>query len=195
MVNASSEIAAADRRERPRASAEHAPALGTANLKVTNIAGPSAAILQQVAATTDVQQGALDTRRQEWLGKMVETIEAMQEATPVKETRLALMPEALGKVDVSVRRDGDRVHVHFATETQAARQILTDAQPRLHELAEQRGVRLGQTSVDSGASQSGANAQSGQRQNENARQQTPLAPASARTRNTATNPNDDERVA
>lgn len=31
MVNASSEIAAADRRERPRASAEHAPALGTAN--------------------------------------------------------------------------------------------------------------------------------------------------------------------
>ncbi|RYD62054.1 MAG: flagellar motor switch protein FliM [Sphingomonadales bacterium] len=32
MVNASSEIAAADRRERPRASAEHAPALGTANL-------------------------------------------------------------------------------------------------------------------------------------------------------------------
>lgn len=31
MVNASSETAAADRRERPRASAEHAPALGTAN--------------------------------------------------------------------------------------------------------------------------------------------------------------------
>lgn len=32
MVNASSEIGTAERRERPRASAEHAPALGTANL-------------------------------------------------------------------------------------------------------------------------------------------------------------------
>jgi len=32
MVNASSEIGAAERRERPRASAEHAPALGVANL-------------------------------------------------------------------------------------------------------------------------------------------------------------------
>lgn len=157
---------------------------------VTSVAAPSAASLQQVAATTDTQQAVLDMRRQEWMGKMVETIEAMRDAAPVKETRITLMPDALGRVDISVRQDGDRVHVHFAAETQAARQLLTDAQPRLSELAEQRGVRLGQTSVDSG--QSGTNAQSGQRHDAQ-RTQNPSAPASVRSANDSTD--SDERIA
>lgn len=159
---------------------------------VTTIAAPGLATLQQIAAAPDAQQGTLDMRRQEWTGKMVEMIEAMREAAPVKETRISLMPEALGKVDISVRQDGDRIHVHFAAETQAARQILTDAQPRLAELAEARGIRLGQTSVDSG--QAGPNAQSGQRNNESQRPQTPSAPASARTAKDQLSQTDD-RVA
>lgn len=109
--------------------------------------------------------------RQEWMGQMIEKIEAMRDSGPVRETRIALTPDALGKVDISVRQDGDRVHVHFAAETQAARQILTDAQPRLNELAEARGVRLGQTSVDSG----GPNAQSGHKQNDARQPQAPFA--------------------
>lgn len=109
-----------------------------------------------VAAAADVQQGALDMRRQEWMGQMVEQIEALRDAGPARETRLSLSPEALGKVDVSIRQDGDRIHVHFATETQAARQLIADAQPRLAELAEARGVRLGQTSVDSGGAGQGS---------------------------------------
>lgn len=109
-----------------------------------------------VTAPADVQQGALDMRRQEWMGQMVEHIEALRDAAPMRETRLSLSPEALGKVDVSIRHDGDRIHVHFATETQAARQLITDAQPRLSELAEARGVKLGQTSVDGGGTGQGA---------------------------------------
>lgn len=158
---------------------------------LTSITAPSAAILQQVAATPDAQHGALDLRRQEWLGKMVETIEAMRDAAPVKETRISLVPDALGKVDISVRHEGDRVHVHFAAETQAARQILTDAQPRLTELAEQRGIRLGQTSVDA----QNAGAQSGQRHNEAPRPQAPLAPAGARAAKDQFTHTDDDRVA
>lgn len=109
-----------------------------------------------VAAAADVQQGMLDMRRQEWMGRMVDQLEAMRDATPTRETRLSLAPEALGKVDVSIRQDGDRIHVHFATETPAARQLLTDAQPRLSELAEARGVKLGQTSVDGGGADQGS---------------------------------------
>lgn len=103
-----------------------------------------------VAAPTDVQQGVLDMRRREWVGQMVDHIDAMRDVSPSRETRLSLSPEALGKVDVSIRQDGDRIHVHFATETTAARQLLSDGQPRLSELAEARGVKLGQTSVDGG---------------------------------------------
>ena len=111
---------------------------------------PDAGQPHAVSAAADVQQSALDTRRQEWMGKMVEQIEALRDPAPVRETRLSLAPEALGKVDVSIRHDGDRVHVHFATETPAARQLIADAQPRLSELAEARGLKLGQTSFESG---------------------------------------------
>ncbi|WP_162254688.1 flagellar hook-length control protein FliK [Sphingomonas sp. Root241] len=109
-----------------------------------------------IAAAADVQQSALDMRRQEWMGQMVDRLEAMRDASPSRETRLSLSPEALGKVDVSIRQDGDRIHVHFATETPAARQLLTEAQPRLSELAEARGVKLGQTSVDGGGAGQGS---------------------------------------
>lgn len=109
-----------------------------------------------IAAAVDVQQGALDMRRQEWMGQMIDQLEAMRDASPARETRLSLSPEALGKVDVSIRQDGDRIHVHFAAETQAARHLLTDAQPRLSELAEARGVKLGQTSVDGGGAGQGS---------------------------------------
>jgi len=127
-----------------------------------------------VAAPADVQQNMLDMRRQEWMGQMVDHVEAMRDASPAREMRLSLSPEALGKVDVSIRHDGDRIHVHFATETPATRQLLADAQPRLSELAEARGVKLGQTSVDGG----GAGQGSARQPHDNPRPQ-PLAPRAA----------------
>ena len=126
-------------------------------------------------------------RRQQWMGQMVERIEALRDAAPVRETRISLMPEALGKIDVSIRHEGDRVHVHFTAEAPAARQLLSDAQPRLAELAEARGLKLGQTSVDAGASGRGNPRQGAERQ-------PPTRPASARaTTDTATQT--DDRVA
>jgi flagellar hook-length control protein FliK len=112
-----------------------------------------------VAATADMQQAALDTRRQEWMGSMIDRIETMRDASSTGDTRIRLSPEALGPVDISIRHEGDKIHVHFATETSAARQLLTDAQPRLAEIAEARGVKLGQTSVDGGNAGAGAGQQ------------------------------------
>jgi len=124
------------------------------------LGAPAVAGVVPIAAASGAEMSGLDLRRQEWMGQMIDTIEAMREAAPVRETRIALSPDALGKIDIAVRQEGDRVHVHINAETQAARQILTDAQARLIEIAEQRGVRLGQMTVD----QQGAQPQSGQRQ-------------------------------
>jgi flagellar hook-length control protein FliK len=143
--------AAADRPSAARSPSADAP-LAVAPLAAGGGAVPSHA----VAAPADVQQGALDMRRREWTGQMIDRIEALRDASPLRETRVSLMPEALGKVDVSIRQEGDRIHVHFSTETQAARQLIADAQPRLVELAEARGVKLGNTSVDSGAAGQGS---------------------------------------
>jgi flagellar hook-length control protein FliK len=153
-------------------------------------ATPDAAQPQIVSAPADVQQSALDTRRQEWMGKMVEHIEALRDAAPVRETRLSFVPEALGKVEVSIRQEGERVHVHFTTETPAARQLLVDAQPRLGELAEARGLKLGQTSFESGTTGQGANRDS----RNNAALQPPLVPRRAHS-DSAVGAADDERIA
>lgn len=111
-------------------------------------AGPAAPI---VMAAGGAQHGALDMRRDDWPQAMIDRIDALRDAADATNTRITLMPDALGKVDVSLRHDGDTVHVHFAADAAQTRAMLADAQPRLADAAQARGIRLGQTSVGSGS--------------------------------------------
>ncbi|MEG3124398.1 flagellar hook-length control protein FliK [Sphingomonas sp. GB1N7] len=106
-----------------------------------------------ITATADAKHAALDLKQDSGLQGMIDHIETLRDGADANDTRIRLVPDALGAVDVSVRKDGERVHVHFAAENRASAQLLSDAQPRLAELAEARGVKLGQTSVDSGQGQ------------------------------------------
>jgi len=148
-------------------------------------------------------------RHQEWTAKMIDKIETLQGGGAARETRLSLMPEGLGKVDVSIRQDdAGSLHVAFNTDTQAARQLIADAQPKLAEIAQERGIRIGSTSVESNPTGSnggngtgangnaGANAQMNQGQRHDAQPQRnqPSAPPGAR-REAAPSTHDDERVA
>jgi len=103
-----------------------------------------------VQAMSGADQAPLDMSRDDWAGKMVDRIATLRDAAEAADTRIRLAPENLGNVEVSIRRDGDRLHVHFTAENPAARQLLAEAAPRLAELADARGVKLGQTSVDGG---------------------------------------------
>jgi len=75
---------------------------------------------------------------------MIERIEILRDAADAGDTRIRLVPDALGAIDVSLKQDGDTVHVHFHAEQGATRALLQEAQPRLVELAEARGLKLGQ---------------------------------------------------
>jgi flagellar hook-length control protein FliK len=103
-----------------------------------------------VQAMSGAEQAPLDLSRDDWTGKMIDRIAMLRDAAEAADTRIRLAPENLGNVDVSIRRDGDRLHVHFAAENPVARQLIAEAAPRLAELADARGVKLGQTSVDGG---------------------------------------------
>lgn len=103
-----------------------------------------------VQAMSGVDQPPLDLSGDDWAGKMIDRIATLRDAAEATDTRIRLAPENLGNVDVSIRRDGDRLHVHFAADNPATRQMLAEAAPRLAELADARGVKLGQTSVDAG---------------------------------------------
>lgn len=104
----------------------------------------------------DTQQAPLDMRQERWPHAMIERIEMLRDAADAVDTRIRLVPDALGAIDVSVRKDGDGVRVHFSAEQAATRTLLADAQPRLADLAEARGLKLAQGSLgdaDRGAPQ------------------------------------------
>jgi flagellar hook-length control protein FliK len=88
----------------------------------------------------------LDTAQPRWPEAMVTRIEQLRDLATVPgssaDTRIRLLPDALGPVEIVLRRDGDAVHVQLTAADQATRTLLADAQPRLVELAETKGLRL-----------------------------------------------------
>ncbi len=185
-------------RQRPGANAAGDP---QADLSAVTAQATGAQTATAVTATGQGQDAMLDTRDQQWTAKMIDKIAALQDASPVRETKLSLMPEGLGKVDIAIRQDdAGSLHVQFNTDTQAARQLIADAQPKLAEIAQERGIRIGSTSVESNATGQGAgsnaNPQMNQGQQNDARPQRnqPSAPPSAR-REAPTSTDSDERVA
>lgn len=136
-----------------------------------------------VAPSQAIPQPALDTSRHEWIAAMVDRVATMRDAAQAlhgtHETQIRLAPDALGTIDIALRQDGDRVHVHIATETAAAQALISDAQPRLAEIAAERGVRLGDTqvSLNAGPGSGSPQGQSGHQQPD--AQRTRAAPASA----------------
>lgn len=146
-----------------------------------------------VQAVVEAQAPMVDTSRQQWMADMIDTVSALRETPNSRETTIRLSPDALGTVDVSIRQEGDRVHVRIVAETAAARQLLNEAQPRLNELAEARGLRLGQTSVETSAGGNAAG-QGHQRQEQQA-PATPLHNVSAVMAEAETNADASARVA
>lgn len=66
---------------------------------------------------------------------------------------LVLTPPNMGKVEVSINLNGDQTTAQFVAATQAARDALEQAMPRLREILAQSGISLGQTSVNTSAEQ------------------------------------------
>lgn len=130
----------------------------------------------QVAAAAGAQDGTLDMRDDSWMTAMIDQIEEMRDAGGTRETSIRLSPDSLGELDISIRHDGDKIHVRFNAESPAARALLAEAQPKLAELAEARGIRLGQTSVNGGDA---GTANQGARQDAQRTANIPAAPVSA----------------
>jgi len=142
---------------------------------LTAAAGSAPPLATVAAAAGGAQQGALDMRRDDWPQAMIDRIEALRDAADANNTSIRLVPDALGKVDVSIRHDGDAVHVHFTAEAPQTRQLLADAQPRLADAAQARGLRLAQTSVDAGST--GASTQQQQQGGATPQPRNPIRPA------------------
>lgn len=153
------------------------------DIALASIAQPHAA-----PATTAIPDAPLDMGRHGWPQAMIDRIEALRDAADAVDTSIRIVPDKLGTIEISVRRDGDVTHVHFNAEQAQTRNILADAQPRLAELADARGLRLGQSSIDSGAGQQ-------QPQHNRAPQTAFVSAAPARTPRRDTAATTDHRIA
>lgn len=110
---------------------------------VGDVATPlvTAAPLAPVAAA-NTGQPSLDMGQHAWPEAMIAHIEKLRDMADANDTSIRLVPDALGTIDVSMRRDGDSVRVELKAEQAQTRSLIAEAQPRLQELAEQRGVKL-----------------------------------------------------
>jgi flagellar hook-length control protein FliK len=83
----------------------------------------------QMAPATEPALPTLDLADRGWPQAMAERIERLQDAAEATSTRIRLLPDALGAIDVAVKREGELVHVLFTAAEAQTRQLLADAQP------------------------------------------------------------------
>jgi Meckel syndrome type 1 protein len=168
-------------------TADHGSPRDQALQALTAIAGNGSVLA--AAPAGGASHGTLDMSRGDWPQAMIDHIEALRDAADATSTRIRLLPDALGKIDVSLRHDGSTVHVHFAAEAQATRMLIADAQPRLAEAAQARGIRLGQATVDAGTA-----GQGGQQHHATHQSARPV-PVAFRAATPASDPSDSLRLA
>ena len=66
---------------------------------------------------------------------------------------LVLTPPNMGKLEVTIPLNGDQTTAQFVASSQAARDALEQALPRLREMLQQAGISLGQTNVSTSGEQ------------------------------------------
>lgn len=115
------------------------------------IAATTAQSIPRVEASAGSQDAPLDMNRGDWMESMIEKIETLRAEGGERAALIRLRPDALGSVEVRIRHEGEQVHIHFTADSAAARTMLSDASPRLSDLAEARGLKLGDTGVGQGA--------------------------------------------
>lgn len=164
------------------------------------LAAPAPALVAGVGAAGSAHAGTLDMRHGSWPAVMIERIASLRDMAAENDTKLRLSPDMLGTIDVSLKRDGDAVQVQISAEQAQTRQMLAEAQPRLAELADARGVKLHLSGAPGGSAEQQAGSGPGQHAGGDAprQQAAPASPFSTRPRSAASRGDadaHDERIA
>lgn len=149
-----------------------------------------------VPAAADRGGAQLDMRQDTWPAAMIDHIGRLRDAADATDTRIRLVPDALGGIDVSLRRHDDGVSVTLAADQPATQAMIAEARPQLTDLAQARGIRLTDAAPAGGTGAQGFGHGQGQRPPPPGL--VPSAPASASTAPASTAVHDepaDSRVA
>ena len=139
----------------------------------------TAPVAGMAAAAGAREDATLDMRHGGWPGAMVDHIERLRDAADATDTRIRLVLDALGSIDVSLARRDDGVQVTLTADRPATQAMLAEARPQLTDLAQARGLRLADAGLGAGGGGSAQGFADHRRQPAPATAAAPAAPASA----------------
>lgn len=125
---------------------------GTAPMVVADVS-PTQAAMPSVADAAIATRLTV-ARDGQWLDQLARDI--ARTATRDGELRFQLNPEHLGSLAVEMRQTADGTALRLSADTEAARQIIADAQPKLVAEAKAHGVRIAEAHVDLGGGRADA---------------------------------------
>ncbi len=127
----------------PKAPRAHSAQLSSAGSPPESALPPNAPLLYRSTPETIATPV---TQVAQWATETAERI-VWHAGQAVHKVELQLNPPNLGKLEVTLQLHQDQLTAHFVTASQAARDALDQALPRLRELLQQSGIQLGQSSV------------------------------------------------
>jgi Meckel syndrome type 1 protein len=128
------------------------------------VAAQGAITTAAVIAPAPTQQATVDMTHARWPQAMVDHIEKLRDMADANDMRIRLIPDALGAIDVAMKRTAEGVSVQLTAEQPQTRQLLAEAQPRLTEMAQERGLKMQQTSTDTPPNQNNGSQNNGNSQ-------------------------------
>lgn len=138
----------------PRRPAHAAPSIEQGDTQLAATLAPAASAPTETPRV-DSHRTPLDMRRDDWTRNLIDRIDSFRDAANAHDTRIRLVPEALGRIDVTMRQTGETLQVHFAADKPATQALLADARPQLADLAEARGLKLADATPGAGATGAG----------------------------------------
>ena len=134
----------------------------------TQVAGDGMGVTSSATSGPDgiVQQQLSIARDGQWLDSLARDI--AQSAGSGRDLHFKLNPQHLGALTVAIAQSADGAAIRMTAETDTARSILIDAQPRLVAEARAQGLRISEAHVDLNQSNSGSGSNPGTNANTNA---------------------------
>ncbi|MFW2829609.1 flagellar hook-length control protein FliK [Sphingomonas sp. ID0503] len=173
-----------------RNPADDPPPADVSGDAIAALAGVTQAQPVGPAAVSTPGQAVVDTSQQDWMTAMIDRISEMQGADGSKETRIRLLPDALGAIDISFHQKDGEMRVSFNAENPHARALLAEHASRLQEMADQRGLKLNEAQAGGNGPAPNMGGEAWSRQQQNQQQQRLAENPASRARATREEPAD-----
>ncbi|MBW8910801.1 MAG: flagellar hook-length control protein FliK, partial [Sphingomonas sp.] len=167
----------------PAVPAETTPVPAAGNAAVTSAAAPTDGVPVATQAEQSLARHLDLARDNQWLDRLARDIS--QAASQQGHLKFQLNPEHLGALTVEIANSASGTAIRMTADTDQARTIIADAQPRLLAEVRAQGLRVSESHVDLNQQGGGSSASAQGQQRQSSENHKPFAATQAATRDDA----------